>query len=52
MLPSLMLCEISSNYVGRCLFCKELEVAQLVRAPAFQHKSVVRVVGLNPAAVH
>ena len=27
-------------------------VAQLVRAPAFQHASVVKVVGSNPAAVH
>ena len=28
------------------------EVAQLVRAPAFQHANVVKVVRLNPAAVH
>ena len=27
-------------------------MAQLVRAPAFQHTSIVKVVGLNPAAVH
>ena len=27
-------------------------MAQLVRAPAFQHASVVKDVGLNPAAVH
>ena len=31
---------------------KEQEVAQLVRASAFQHTSVVKVVGLNPAAVY
>ena len=28
------------------------EVAQLVRAPAFLHASVVKVVSSNPAAVH
>ena len=30
----------------------EQEIAQLVRVPAFQHTSVVKVVDLNPAAVY